>query len=294
VFFDLGNGPHVRLVGGTGSAKGYVIRSLEVQALRAGWLGITLDGGNSSEHAGLDAAPTWLRPMRAQMTLPRRLGAALVHVKMLKALADARTTICEAFDARRWEDLPRDVLAWLPKIAMPVDEVTAMLAESKDKGLDALRKALATALDNDGLRNGRKFGIHLLPLADQFAYSAVFSKGAQQQAERWVVLGNLAPEHVRQVTGLAKLPPVPDAPRCGHTGRFGNPFTVELRIPNNLPDSLDRAVQWVVDHQAELVVWADVVDLGELGEGRIVLRPPPPHLVDRYKALRGIDWEAFR
>jgi hypothetical protein len=246
LFVDLEIVPHTRVVGPTGSGKGFFIRLLEVQALRAGWLGIVLDGGNSPEHAFIDGAATFQRPMRAGMTPAERLSAALAALETVRRVINLRSSLCELFGESRWADLPADVRRWQPRVVLIVDEVTALLANSKDEHLDRLRAQLRGALDSDVLRTGRKFGVNVLPLSDQFAYSGVIPKAASWQAEGVVVLGNLAPEHIKQATGLAGLPPVPDdLGLCGHFVRVGNPNPKELRVPPNDQRTLQRAVAFV-------------------------------------------------
>jgi uncharacterized membrane protein len=236
---DLEEAPHVQIVGDTGTGKGQEISVFEGQVLRAGWLLVVIDGGASPEYAVLDPAPTVLRPMRIEQTKEERLQAAITAVALINAMGEARSAISEAFGVGRPADLPADVLAWLPRIGIVVDETTKLLSPSKsakNKALNELRAELAAVLDTDVLRNGRKFRTHVLPLADQFAYSVVFSRGTQRQASHVIVLGNLGSDQVRQVTGLPELPPVPEVPRCGHYVRFGNPRIHEKRMPFH-PDS---------------------------------------------------------
>ena len=96
------------------------------------------------------------------------------------------------------------------------------------------------------LLTGRMFGVHVLPLSDQFAYSGVFSKGAALQAEGRVVLCNLASEHVSQVTGLSSLPTVTEPNLAGHYVKYGVADSVrEIRLPPNDREALKRAVAYV-------------------------------------------------
>jgi hypothetical protein len=245
-FVDIDDSPHIEIVGPSGTGKGFALRTLEIQALRAGMLVMLIDGGKSPEHAALDGAATALRPIRYGMTSEQKLEASIAALEKVVTLAELRDQLCELFKVSRWVDLPAPVKAWQPRVMVFVDEVTALLAPSKQKDLDNLRGEIRRLLDVEGMRNGRKFGIHVA-ICDQFAYSGVFSKAAAMQAETRIVLGNLAPEHVKQATGLAGLPSVPEGMKlAGHVVAFGRPDSVrEMRVPPNGVDELARAVAYV-------------------------------------------------
>jgi hypothetical protein len=245
VVIDLDEKPHTQVVGDTGTGKGQFIQLFEIQALRAGWLGAVIDGAQSPEYAQLDDCPTFVRLMSSRMTTEANIAAGLTIVSLYKAMADARSAIAEAFGVSRWHDIPPDVRAWLPPMFLIVDEITKLLSPSKDKNLNALKAELASRLDTEALRNGRKFGLFIL-LADQFAYSDVFSRGTQRQASNVIVLGNLGTDQLRQVIGRSELPSVPEVPRCGHFVRFGNPNIREIRVPFDA-GALKRAVAYVVE-----------------------------------------------
>lgn len=245
-FVDLDDSPHIEIIGPSGTGKGYALRVVEGQALTAGMLVMLIDGGKSPEHAVLDGARTALRPLRYGMSAEGKLEAAIEALEKVVALAELRDQLCELFGRSRWVDLPAAVKAWQPRVMVFVDEVTALLAPSKQKTEDNLRAEIRRLLDVEGMRNGRKFGIHVV-ICDQFAYSGVFSKAAAMQAETRIILGNLAPEHVKQATGLANLPAVPEGAKlAGHVVAFGRPDSVrEMRVPPNGVDCLERAVKWV-------------------------------------------------
>jgi len=254
LWIDLDDSPHVAVRGQSGTGKGFLIRLLTIQALRAGWLVLLLDGGLSGEHAAGDC-PTYWRPQQLNMKPADALQAAIDALEAVMAIVRLRNQIGAELSARglakssRWCDFPDDLKAWQPRIGIVVDESSALLAKGNPE-LEPLRKKLRALLGQDVLRGGRKTGIHILPLADQSAtLTTSLAHGDVAQAEHVIVLGNMDKTHARGATDLPSLPHLPDGivKLAGFKLVRGDPRSVrELRLPPNGEPQLRNAAEWVM------------------------------------------------
>lgn len=252
VWIDLDAMPHVAVRGASGTGKGFLIRLLTIQALRAGYLVLLLDGGNSGEHAVGDCGTLW-RPMRPGMSIKDRLQAAIDSLEAVMDIIAIRARIGEELSSRglaqssRWIDFPDDIKAWQPRLCIVVDETSSLLAKG-DPALEPLRRKLRALLGAEVLRGGRKAGVHILPMADQTAtLTTSLPHGDTIQAEHVIVLGNMDQSHARGATDLPSLPKLPDGVEklAGFYVRRGNPNVRELRIPPNGERQLLAAARWV-------------------------------------------------
>jgi len=253
LWVDLDDMPHIAVRGASGTGKGFLIRLLTIQALRAGWLVLLLDGGNSGEHAAGDCPTLW-RPMRPGMSIEQRLEAAIESLEAVMSIIATRAQIGELLvkhnvaTSSRWCDFPDDIKAWQPRIGIVVDESSSLLAKGAPE-LESLRKRLRALLGAEVLRGGRKSGIHILPIADQTAtLTTSLPHGDMVQAEHVIVLGNMDSTHARGATDLPSLPRLPDGIErlAGFYVKRGNPNVRELRLPPNGEPQLRNAAEWVM------------------------------------------------
>lgn len=253
VFIDLDDAPHVAVRGASGTGKGFFIRVMSIQALRAGWLVLVLDGGGSAEHAAGDC-PTYWRPQKTNMLPAERLQAAIDALEQVMAIVRLRNQIGEKLvelglaRSSRWVDFPDDIKAWQPRIGIVVDESSALLAKG-DPALEGLRKKLRALLGSDVLRGGRKTGVHIIPLADQTStLTTSLPHGDVAQAEHVIVLGNMDKTHARGATDLPELPRLPDGIKklAGWSVMRGDPNVRELRLSPVTELELRKAADWVM------------------------------------------------
>lgn len=249
VLMDLADTPHVALRGATGGGKGVELRTLEVQALLAGWLVGLIDGGNSGEHAAADPAPTFRRPMRATMSKTERYQAAIDFLEeFVVRLSAFRSQIGEELVSRgitessEWRFWPEDIKAWQRQFLLGIDEMSALLAKG-DPELEPYRKKLRSLIGGDTLRNARKFGIHAV-LVDQTAtLTTSLPHGDIAQAEHVIIFGDMDSTHARSATDRSKLPKLSGGARrlAGFYLRRGSDREVEFRLPLIKEPDLRRA-----------------------------------------------------
>lgn len=251
LWIDLDEIPHIAVRGGTGTGKGFFIRLLACEALRAGWLVLVLDGGMSGEHAAGDISPSYWRPMLVDMSEQQRIQAAIDALDEVIGITQMRASAGEILAREgiiadsRWTSFPAELKRAWPRIGIIADESTALLAPTGDRQVDRLRVILRSRLGSGVLRTGRKVGVHLLPLSDQTStYTTALARGDTVQAEHVVILGNLDKGNIQAATDLQKLPKISGGVEklAGFYLRRGNPNSVrEIRIPPNSEKDLRNA-----------------------------------------------------